>query len=223
MTIIDARLTELANLTLKSGDHRSVEDGMCVMEAAAYIAGEPHSDQPDCVCPVIAAFCRTWNDSITDDETRTRLLGPIVPLTIGTRSTPDMELIRSRMSLDWLVRTFSPTWLRNAGLTADAVALAALPELTTTAPAALPMIYKVGAAAQAAALTAALGAARRAALAAAGDKAWDAVWDAAGNAAWWAGAWAAAGAAAGAALADTVVELQASAQDLLRRMCEVGR
>ena len=51
--------------------------------------------------------------------------------------------------------------------------------------------------------------------------AWDAAWDAT-RAATRAAAWDAAGDAAGDALADTVIELQASAADLLDRMIRVG-
>jgi hypothetical protein len=71
-----------------------------------------------------------------------------------------------------------------------------------------------GAAAGAAAVAAARSAARTAARAAA----WAAAGAVAGDA-----AWAAAGAAADKRLEPTVVELQASAVELLRRMCAVGR
>jgi hypothetical protein len=83
---------------------------------------------------------------------------------------------------------------------------------------------------------AAWAAAGAAAWAAAGAAAWDAAWAAAGAAAWdaaraaagaaaraaaWDAARAAAGAAARAAAGPTVALLQASAQDLVRSMCEV--
>ncbi len=50
------------------------------MEAAAFIAGEPWSDHPACVCPVIAAFMRSWNDGLSDKD-RNRLLLPLIPKT----------------------------------------------------------------------------------------------------------------------------------------------
>ena len=49
MTIVQERLDALATLTLKNGSHPSPDDGLCVMEAAAWVAGEPHSDHPACV------------------------------------------------------------------------------------------------------------------------------------------------------------------------------
>ncbi|NUR19372.1 MAG: hypothetical protein HOQ12_07535, partial [Gemmatimonadaceae bacterium] len=42
----------LDTITLASGGHASPADGLCVMEAAAYFAREPHSDRPACVSPV---------------------------------------------------------------------------------------------------------------------------------------------------------------------------
>ncbi len=83
MEILADRLARVAEL--KSGAH-TANDGaaMCAMEAAAWVAGEPWSDHPECVCPVIGAFMRSWNDSLPDDR-RTALLLPLIPATIGTR------------------------------------------------------------------------------------------------------------------------------------------
>lgn len=57
-------------LVLKHGSHRSLEEGACVMEAVSYLAGEPWSDRPECVCPVIGQFLRSWNDSLSNDGDR---------------------------------------------------------------------------------------------------------------------------------------------------------
>lgn len=129
------------SIRLASGSHRTPESGLCLLEAAAYIAGEPHSDHPDCVCPVLAAFGRSWNDSL-DDEARNRILKPFLPRLVGTRSTPEVQDARAFMAADWAVRTFTPAWLRKAGLDADAQALEQLPELSSTelCRAAMPII-----------------------------------------------------------------------------------
>ena len=50
---------DLETLELKVGAHSSPNDGMCVMEAVAYIAREPWSDHPVCVSPAIASFMRS--------------------------------------------------------------------------------------------------------------------------------------------------------------------
>ena len=44
---------DLSTLILGKGGH-DPSTGACVMEAAAYIAGEDWSDHPDCTSPVIA-------------------------------------------------------------------------------------------------------------------------------------------------------------------------
>ena len=121
---------ELATITMKSGSHATREEGMSAMEAVAWLAGEPHSDAPECASPLIAAFLRSWNDNLPTDEDRQRLLRPLLPLVIGTRADNATELRRSYMALDWLVRVHTPAWLRLAGLDDHAEALIALDEIT---------------------------------------------------------------------------------------------
>jgi hypothetical protein len=130
MQIIEERLAEITRLD--EGGHSGLAEGVCAMEAAAYIAGEPWSDHPECVCPVVAAFMRGWNDSLPDDE-RTALLLPLTPKTIGTRGSEKLAERRALMAADWLVRVNTPAWLRLAGLDTHADALSALPEITDMA------------------------------------------------------------------------------------------
>ena len=73
--------------SLKHGGHKGPSDGACVMEAVAFVAGEKWSDHPECVSPVIGAFLRSWNDSLPTDADRDRLLKPLIPKIIDTRST----------------------------------------------------------------------------------------------------------------------------------------
>ena len=237
-TAIDTeRLARVTNLA--SGDHLD-ESAMCAMEAAAYIAGEPWSDHPECVCPVLGAFMRSWNDGLPSDAERNRLLLPLIPRLIGTRGSPALEQRRATMAADWLVRVHTPAWLRLAKLDTQAAALEALPEVVDFAKcqplipaleAARSASAAARAAASAAARAAALDAAWAAARAAAGDAALDAAWaaasaaawDAAGDAAWaaawdaasaaaWDAAWAAAWAAAWDAAGDAASETQSRLQ-----------
>lgn len=176
--VIQERLSKIA--TLQSGGHPEGEM-MCAMEAVAYIAGEPWSDHPQCASPVIAAFMRAWNDGLPSDGERARLLLPLIPRLVGTRGSEALEHRRSLMAADWLVRTQTPAWLRLAGLTAQAVSLETLPEITSMAQ--VPSIRgPIEAVRNDAA--AAEDAARDAARAAAWDAAWAAAWDAARAAAW---------------------------------------
>ena len=217
--------------TLDRGDHDGDSGAMCAMEAVAWIAGEPWSDAPQCASRVISQFMRSWNDVLPDAD-RTRVLMPLLPEIIGTRTTSTDDQTRAWMAIDWVVRVFTPRWLREAGLMDHAVRIERL----------APLVDEATAVASKQTLRAAEAAAWAAAWAAGQDAAWDAALaardaarDAAGAAALaardatWAVAWAVArtaawtAAGAAAALAPTVAELQTSAQDLVRRMCAVGR
>jgi len=187
-----------ADKPLLAGAH-SPDGKMCVMEAAAWMAGESWSDAPKCVCPTIGAFMRSWNDSLPDDETRGRLLKPLLPPIIDTAHGAKIASVRSFMALDWLARTLAPAFLDlTPALTEHAAALRALAPIADleSARIAEPPLA--------------------AARAAARDSAVAAAWDAAVAA-----ARAAAGAAAKDALKPTVIAAQGSAQDLVRRMCAV--
>ena len=255
LTIDPKRLARIK--TLKSGGHRGITDGACVMEAVAYVAGEIWSDHPACACPVITEFLVSWNDALPDDE-RTELLKPLIPLVVGTRGSKALEARRANMAADWFIRVQTPAWLRLAGLTKQAETLEAFPEITDFAkvPSLMPTLQAIrkdsaaagvaagdvagdvagdaaGAAAWAAAGDAARDVARDAAWAAAlaaarvvaGDVAGDVACDVAGDVAWDAARAAArvvARAAARDALKPTTTALQASAVDLVKRMCTLS-
>ncbi len=198
---------DIETIHLATGAHE--ENGVgCMIEWASRLAGEPWSDHPKCVSKVIGEFCRSWNDSIADQETRDRLLKPYLTKVLNTNTGAADERVRSWMATDWLARVQAPAWLRFAGLTDDADALAACGEIrdAKSAKAAQGVLDRASANARAAgaaadAAWAAAGAAARPAAAAAWDAARAAAWAAAGAAAdaAWADAWDAARAAAGAA------------------------
>lgn len=232
---------------LGEGAHEEGSGTMCVMEAVAWVAREPWSDQPQCACPVIGAFMRAWNDSLPDTE-RNELLLPLIPRLVGTRGSKALEERRSLMAADWLVRTHTPAWLRLAGLTTQAEALSSLPEITSMdqVPSSRHAIYAARADVSAAwkaawvaaweatgcdAWATAGDAALEAVWATAGAAARDAAWAAAGGAVWDAArvaardaagvaAWDAVGATSRDALADTRKDLQKSALALVERMIE---
>lgn len=114
---------------LSSGAHENLASGACLMEAVSYVVGEPWSDHPQCVCPVIAAFCRNWNDNLPDDE-RDVFMRPLIPLLVNTRGSAKLERFRASMAADWLIRVHTPAWLRLAKLDAAAEGLESLPEIT---------------------------------------------------------------------------------------------
>lgn len=243
-TIIPDRLERITGITLGHGNHEPPNGhfAACAMETASYLAGEPWSDQPECVCPVIATFMRSWNDGISDAARRTELLLPLVPLTIGTRASKAVEARRATMAADWYVRVHTTAWLRLAGLTSHADKLAALPEITSFAETqsvrvALQAAQKDATAARNAAKSAArnaawsaaeraaVSAARNAAVSADRSAAERAAWSAAESAAWIAArnaAWSAAESVTESTLSATATDLQTSAVDLVRRMCAVS-
>ena len=124
--------TLLKTITLAHGSHSDPESGMCAMEAVAFVTGAPHSDHPECASPAIAAFLRSWNDSLGDDD-RNRIIKPLLKHVIGTKSTKEIEVQRSYMSVDWFIREYTPAWLELAGIDGTAKELRALPEITNLA------------------------------------------------------------------------------------------
>ena len=68
---------------LSRGKHQSPDEGACVMELASMLAGEPFTDQPESVCPVIASFMRAYNDSI--DDSRRQDLYAYAAKVVGSR------------------------------------------------------------------------------------------------------------------------------------------
>jgi hypothetical protein len=131
------RLDEVNQRALMTGKHDSIAQGMCVMEAVSYVAGEPWSDHPQCASRVIAAFMRRWNDGLRSDEDRKRLLAPLIPKLVGSAAGDEIELKRAYLAVDWVIRVMSPTWLELAGLTEQATLLRELSEVTDEASARL--------------------------------------------------------------------------------------
>lgn len=233
----------------ESGGYCAVEwankAASCIPELREKYGAEGLTDDHTSISRVIRSFVIRWNDSLPDED-RTRLLKPFVLKILGTNTTPEDEETRAWMATDWLCRVHAPAWLRLAGLTKEAEALEATARIVdaVTAQAAQPALNQArsssaiarddaGAAARDAAWEAAWEAVWADAGAAAGAAAWDAAREAARDAAWDAArdaAWAAALDAAGAGAWDassklrpTVEELQASAMELLDKMCAVGR
>jgi hypothetical protein len=100
---------------------------MCVMEAVAYLAGEPWGDRPRCASSVIGALLRALNDAAPEDSRQA--LKAAVPWVVGTSADSAMEVMRSWMVMDWHVRTVPAAWLTLANCHADAAALAGAGEV----------------------------------------------------------------------------------------------
>jgi len=132
-------LVDLPNLTLTRGSHNSLMEGACLLEAVSYLAGEPWSDAPVCVSPVLAAYGRALNDDLADDLRQE--LKPFILLLPGTASD-DQDEARGLLVLDWFIRVYTPAWLRFVPeLVADADTLATLPPLTEVGDVAAIEVY----------------------------------------------------------------------------------
>ena len=95
----------------------------CVMNAVAYVTGEPFTDRPKCADPSITVACMfAWDNS--NDKIRAQLV-KMIPDIVGTSSIPP-----ARLRYHWAnvaVRVIAPMALDNAGLHAEAEQLRALP------------------------------------------------------------------------------------------------
>ena len=185
---------QLDQLQLSSGAHSDPDEGHCLLEVVSLFAGEPFSDSPACVDPVLAEFGRAWNDGMRSDAERAQLKR-YIPLLPGSASGPALSEARAWLAMDWLVRTNLPAWLElSPGLAEHAAKLRALAPITGEQGLALAQPTLDHAARDAAAARAAAWAA------ASGDE------------------YSAARTAADAALAPTCGRLQLSAHDLYLRM-----
>lgn len=113
---------DLETLVLRSGAHTSPSDGVSLMEAVSALAGEPWSNSPSCTSPVIAAYARSLNDWLPDDE-RQRLKA-YIPRLVGT-AEPDLEVHRAFACADAAIRVFAPLAFAAAGLVEEAAKLSA--------------------------------------------------------------------------------------------------
>ncbi len=91
-------------LRLSRGSHRSPRDGACVVELASLLAGEPFSDHPASVCPMIAAFLRVYNDLI--DDVRRQDLYRYAAAAVGTRGPHELRAARARRAVAWATAAY---------------------------------------------------------------------------------------------------------------------
>ena len=86
-------------IKLSKGKHTSPEDGACVMELASMLAGEPFTDHPASVCPVIGSFLRSYNDSIA--ERRRQSLYEYAARVVGSRGGQRAQQARAERLTEW--------------------------------------------------------------------------------------------------------------------------
>ena len=89
----------LDTVRLDPGAHRSPRDGVCLMELASLMAAERFSDRPRCVCVVIAAFLRDWNDR--SGYAHRQRLRPYARRVVGSRAPRSVTRRRRDVCLIW--------------------------------------------------------------------------------------------------------------------------
>lgn len=91
--------TSHQTVKLSRGSHQSPEEGACVMELASMLAGEPFSDHPNSVCPVIGSFLRDYNDSVSNE--RRQDLYRFAAMVVGTRGSVEVQRARAEHLAAW--------------------------------------------------------------------------------------------------------------------------
>ncbi len=114
------------NVELRRGRHSSPQEGACVVELASMLAGEPFSDRPRSVCPVIGAYMRTLNDGLDDDSRQElyRYAADIVDSRAGWR----VRWARMRACARWSrqIGAISGIWVKTLALWGSPRSLGAL-------------------------------------------------------------------------------------------------
>lgn len=87
-------------IKLAKGKHRSPDEGACVMELASMLAGEPFSDHPQSVCPVIGSLLRAYNDSIGDVHRQD--LYAYAAKVVGSRASHEVQRARLGRMETWI-------------------------------------------------------------------------------------------------------------------------
>src|SRR5690349_11352650 len=87
---------------LDAGAHSGPNDGVCVMELASMLAGEPFSDHPRSVSRMLAALLRGYNDGL--DDARRQTLKPYASASVGTACGYRADARRRRLARRWLVQ-----------------------------------------------------------------------------------------------------------------------
>jgi hypothetical protein len=103
---------DVDSVLLEPGTHRSASDGVCLLELASVMARERFSDRPRCVCVVIAAFLRGWNDRSSHAE-RQRLR-PYARRIVGSRSRRSVTRRRRDICLTWGGADLTGNWASRA-------------------------------------------------------------------------------------------------------------
>lgn len=123
-------LPDLATVVIEAHSHPRRGSHLSILELAAWLAGEPHTDDPGTVSPVLRVYVRELAAGV-DDPLRQSLRDQASRLAGTGRFDEDTERRRSWLLADRLVRLHAATWLGAAGLTESADRLRHLGSIAT--------------------------------------------------------------------------------------------
>ena len=90
---------------LEHGSHDDPTDGVCLMEAVAWVTNEPHSDQPSCADPAITSVAIQLNDAAESAAERNKLIRAIPSLVGSVTNSSRVRFNRMRAAACWVVKT----------------------------------------------------------------------------------------------------------------------
>lgn len=123
-------LPDLATIVIEPHSHPRRGSRLSVLELAAWLAGEPHSDHPVTVSPVLRVYARELAAGV-DEPLRQSLRDRASRLAGTGRFDDATERRRSWILADRLLRGHAAAWLGAAGLTESAERLRKLGPIAT--------------------------------------------------------------------------------------------
>jgi hypothetical protein len=112
-------LPDLATVVIEPHSHPRRGSQLSILELTAWLAGEPHSDDPAAVSPVLRVYARELAAGV-DDALRQSLRDRAPRLAATGDFDHATERRRSWVLADRLVRLHAATWLAAAGVTESA-------------------------------------------------------------------------------------------------------
>ena len=112
----------LADISLLQYSAHNRAVGVTGAEALAWMAGDPHSENPPSVCPVLLAAIRFWGRNLSQ-ASRNTLLIPLLPNLLHTGSDSTTSTQRAHLFMVWTIMTNTSAWLDAAGRHSDALSL----------------------------------------------------------------------------------------------------
>ena len=100
--------------------------GVTAAEALAWMAGDPHSENPPSICPVLLAAVRFWGRNLSQ-RARDNLLRPILPSLLDTGGDARTSTRRAQFFMAWTLMTNTSAWMDAAGRHEEAVLLRTTP------------------------------------------------------------------------------------------------